>query len=474
MRNNVIIILGVGMLLLVIFGLTLVSQYTASTTEDPITQTEKSETVQGPPLIFTNSVVAFEPNADDDNYHKKYFQGFYELTDSLVKVNFWFKNPHKVPVTVTVRGRSCTSCTSANVAVVSPEAIKQFTTHAAMSRMAPSTLLVPDLMTSLSYLAMAEKFQWQTLDFEKPEVGAVIPPATDDNQPTWGIFQMVIKVSALGSQTRAVDLAAAVGKALPVQNKFYATLIGVQSFDISTVKIDIGDFPEGSAQRSYEILSWSATRDATGFTTPSVSVTPKDAFVQIGATVPLTDDEKKTIYLQRIATPNPTRVMSGYKTPITVYRTAPTDPANPKPAPLDIGPFERQVGFASTGTSVQSLAITANVTGIVSLVEKNIIDLDGFNGRIGIEKTVNIVSDRLDLDLKLVPEEILPKYLKTELSPPRLENGRRFWSLKVSIAPDACLDDIPPRSYIVLQTQSGGEPIKIRLPIKGRGFSRGR
>ena len=118
--------------------------------------------------------------------------------------------------------------------------------------------------------------------------------------------------------------------------------------------------------------------------------------------------------------------------------------------------------------------MTANVTGVVGLLEGGVIDLKDFNGRAGVERTATVVSDRADLELELVPEECVPRFVKLALAAPRVENGRKFWALKLAVPPDACQEDLPADSAVVLRGKTGGETVKVKLPVKGRGFVRGR
>ena len=56
---------------------------------------------------------------------KRTFPMFYEPSGGKqIPVSFWFQNPHPVPVRVAILGRSCTSCSSARLAVVTPEALR--------------------------------------------------------------------------------------------------------------------------------------------------------------------------------------------------------------------------------------------------------------------------------------------------------------------------------------------------------------
>ncbi len=469
MRSNLMAVLGVGMLLCVVFGVTFVGQYTGGPVKDP-DKPGGAAAIVGVPLSFASTEMGFDPTSDD--LGKKYFDGFYEVTDQLHPVNFWFKNPHPQPVAFTVRGRSCSACTSANVAVVAPEALKKFESATAVARFGLGVTPVPDLVTPMAHLALLNSLQWQPLNFETPDVGVSIPAAADADTPTWGVFQVLVKVTGVGPKRLAAEVGMAVGTAPAVRQVFAVAVIGAAGLEVAPKRIDLGDFPEGAAPRVTELLCWSATRDQDELPPPSVSVNVQDAFLKLGTPVPLTPADRNRIAAEKLGGGGPLRVKGGYTIPVTLLRKVPAS-AGAATQP-DVGPYERQVGVAGVGSSVLAVTVTANVTGVLALRDGGVIDLKDFNGRSGVERSVAVVSDRTDLTLELVPEECLPKFVKVTLGTPSDVAGRREWSIKLVVPPDACQADLPPDSAVVLRGVTGGVSVKIKLPMKGRGFVRGR
>lgn len=471
MRSNLFAALGVGMLMLVVFGVTLISQYAGGPGPDEV-RPQDDPAIPGVPLLFAKNEMAYEPGSED--LDKKYFQGYFEVTDQLVKVNFWFKNPHKQPVTFTVRGRSCSACTSANVAVVSPEAMKQFESQTARARFGLGVTPVPDLVTPMAHLALLNSLAWQPLDFERPEAGVAIPAAIDDDTPTWGVFQMLLKVTGVGPKSLEAAVGMTIGTSPTVRQVFRVATVGAPALDVVPKKLDLGEFPEGAAARNYDLYCISATREQADLSPPAANVNVKDPFIRLGAPVPLTPAERDRLSAEKVGGAVQ-RVRGGYRIPVTVLRRVPAgEAAAGAPTQPDIGPYDRQIGVASTGASVVAVAVTANVTGVVGLLEGGVIDLKDFNGRAGVERTATVVSDRADLELELVPEECVPRFVKLALAAPRVENGRKFWALKLAVPPDACQEDLPADSAVVLRGKTGGETVKVKLPVKGRGFVRGR
>ena len=474
MRSNLIAALGVGMLLLVVFGVTLISQYAGGPAKDEAKADEQA-TASGVPLYFVKTSMAYKPGSDD--LEEKYFQGFYEVSDQLLKVNFWFTNPHPQPVTFTVRGRSCTSCTSANVAVVPPEALKAFKEQTAVARLTVGVVPVPDLVTPTAHLALLNSLKWQPMEFpdrgDAPVSTVSIPPASPDGTPTWGVFQAVIKISGVGPKRLAAEAGMTLPNAATVWQVFQVDTVGAEILDVTPKKIELGDFPEGAGPRSGELYCWSSTRDQADLPPPTVNANVKDPFLRLGTPVPLTDAEKARIVAEKPVPP--TRVRGGYRIPVTILRRVPPGEASPgSPTQPDVGPYERQIGIAGGGVAVLSVPVTATMSGVVGLLDGGVIDLKDFNSRAGVEKTVTIVTDRPDLQLELSSEESAPRFMKLALSEPRTEGGRRLWSIKLTVPPDACEQDLPAGSAVVLRGTSGGEAVKVKLPVKGRGFVRGR
>ena len=470
MRSNLMAVLGVGMLLVVVFGITFIAQYTGGTEKEDVRPDEVAG-IAGVPLLFSKNEMAYDPGSDD--LDKKYFDGFVEVTDQLHKVNFWFKNPHPQAVYFTVRGRSCSSCTSANVAVVPPEAMSRFEAQTATARLGVGAVPVPDLVTPMAHVALLNSLKWLPLDFDMPDIGVSIPAAPDANTPTWGVFQMVVKVTGVGSKRLAAEVGMAVGKMPTVRQVFGVTLVGAAVFDVTPRKLEVGDFPEGSAPRTTDLLCWSATRDQSELPTPSVNVSVKDSFLRVGTPIPLTRAEMA--YLTADKSGGAARVRGGYRIPVTVLRRLPAAEVSPGgPTQLDVGPYERQIGITSLGSTSVAVAVTANVTGVLSLRDGGVIDLKDFNGRSGVERSVVVVSDRADLALEILPEECFPSFVKVSLGAPTEVAGRKEWSIKLVVPPDACLTDLPPESAVVLRARSGGETVKVKLVMKGRGYARGR
>jgi len=474
MRSQIMFGLGIAMFLLLIFGATLISQYAG---DDDVAATTVNPTdgpvIVGSPLLFSTMEAVYKP--DDESLTKRYFQAFYEVRNQDIRIPFWFKNPYTVPVTVTVRGRSCTTCTQAYLGTIPPQEMQKYLQMNALAGFPASPMLGFSPIGMLQQAVLTnDKMERKLLDFDKPNEGIVVPAALDEKTPIYGVFEMVIKVSGLGPKNVSAVMAMQVGNKPPVPLEFRVSLAGMPPFDIEPKRIDLGEMGEGAAPRNFDLYCFSATRGLEEFPPPTLSLNLKDAFVVVGTPVPLTPAEQSRLFYERLAANVIVRVISGYRVPITVYRRNPNPTSPGSPSQPDIGPFERQIGVGGIGTTVHTLTLSGTVTGIVALREGTVIDLGEFTSRSGTEKIVQLVSDRADLVLSLNKDDSMPKYLQSAtLGEPWTENGRRYWALKVIVPKDAESTDLPSGSSIVLRGQIGAETIKVRIPVKGRAFARG-
>ena len=443
------------LIVLLIFGATIVSMYTGSTdTKD--TPTDGSDAIIGPPLNFSTKEVYYDPQ-DEESSVRRYFTGFYEAGETYAKVWIWFKNEYTIPVNVAVLGRSCSRCTSASLAIVDSPGSTQYATRASVAGGAMAVLPF--------------KLNWNTFNWEKPEETIEVPAAASKDDPTVGLLELVIKVAEVGSATRTADFGMTAGTAPQSRMQFRVTLVGTTQFALSPKLIDFGSLKETDSKQSKTIYYWSATRNFSELPAPVIAVNTTDPYLEIGPVEPMTDEERGKLELTFISEGKVARVKSGYKVPVTLHRQL-TKPVADFPLEPDIGPYERQIGFAGPPPSSDAATVKANIIGQIGLEDGLNIDLKDFESRFGTEKTVNLVSDRKDLTLEKIEVEFLPKFLEVTLSEPTNESGRRFWSLKVVVPKGQLGSELPANSVLVFRAKSPTGSFIIRIPVKGRAFDR--
>lgn len=433
-----------GLFMAVVFGATVIKQYTGRPSDTDGTTTDDAPT-QPVRLIS----------------EREAFQGFYEKGNHL-SADFWIQNITTDPVQIAALARSCTACSSAQVGIVPPEAMKEFETQSA----AISTLAATGLM---------QKIQWKNLDFDaKPPIPVVLPPAPSKDVPSFAILRLGIDVNAVGETMRHVDFGFRTDRMVtPAVVKYVVRFHGMSPFAVTPPEINLGEMAEGQADRTFTAHYWSATRSQDQLPAPgtSLSTGSSDPFVSIGKPEPMTEAERTALATQLTAgdEKKPVTVIGGYKIPITVRRQVPG--ATPSPEP-DIGPFERAIGVSGPGSDSAKVTLKGTVIGLVSLADSaSVAKLGHFNAKFGTSKDFKLFAEREGLELELIPAENDPPSLKTTLNGPVTENGRRIWTLKIAVPENAVLGDLPPDAAVVLRAK-GPAGQKIRVPVSGTGFSR--
>jgi len=446
-------VLIIGLVVGLVFGATLISMYTGST-ESLKEGGDDVKLIDGPPLFINPISIGYDPSSSNPDL--KYFPGFYEPGETLIRVWFWFKNPHKLPIRVAVLGRSCSACTSARLAVIDSPYGRRFEGHAAFAGGAAPLLA---------------KLDWKELNFEKPEESVEVPPAASEDEPTWGLFEMAIKVRGMGPNTLTAEVGLTAGQAAQSRLTFRVTIVGVPPFNVVPLAVNLGRIPESTAPQTQTLHYWSATRELAELPPPEVSLGAKEPYIVVGTPVAMTKAECDRLMASYISDGKTAKVMSGYKVPFTSYRKLP-EPVEGSASEPDIGPFTRQMSFKGPGGTALGVAITGNIVGLVSLAEGSTVDLKDFESRFGVEKTFNLVSDRTDVTLEKVKAEFRPGFLDAEVGEAKSESGRRYWAVKVIVPKGQLRDELPPDSVLVFLAKTPTATYKVRVPVKGRAFER--
>jgi len=360
--------------------------------------------------------------------------------------------------------------------VTPPYAHTEFLDRIKLASVVPQ-FTTPNLLSALAAVSFSQatthsQAGWQKLDFDNKDAFVVIPAATA-NGPTQAVLQLGFKVTQLGP--KEPNLTALIGvrtpdMAVPLDLRFTVAYVGVPAYEVFPRTLDMGDLSEKTPSVTREVIFWSATRDAEELGVPIGTST--DAFVQLGKPVLFTPAELQSFSAELSRGPRPIRLRTAFRIPVTLLRDLPAD-APPSARPLDIGPIERVISFATSASGIPdnkptSVTVKANVTGLVRLGEgSSNFDLGSFKGRNGIVKSTQLVSDRVDLELEPVPDQTSPKYLIVTLDKPRVEDGRRIWSVKIEIKPNDLFGDLPSSSVLTFRVKGGTQ--LIRIPLKGKG-----
>lgn len=456
----------VGLVMLVIFGATVISQYTAD--QKSLNPDDAADTPTQP-LRLAGTDRRYDPFSAEPA--ERNFQAHHEQGQRAMAA-FWFHNVNPTPVRVAVRGVSCGSCSYFAVGTFPTPAVNEFAVRSAAGLFPASPLPVPDLMTAVGYAALLQKQTFVELDVKEKNGTAEIPAAGPDG-PAVGYFLLGVNVGSEGPiAPRSIDVGLQTGKMpSPATVHLAVHLVGAKPFEVTPATLKLGTFPEGAPDRNFEFAYWSATRSQAALPPPKLAVFGDGSFVTVGTPVPLTPAERQLLADSLLrADPNkrPVPVAGGYNVPVRVRRKV--DGATP-PEP-DIGPFERVIGVSGDAPKAERVTIRGTVTGLVALGDGlSEAKLGDFNAEFGVSKEFKLHADRADVELETVPAECVPKYLEATLSAPVTEGTRRTWTLKIAVPAQAGIGYLPPDAVVVVRSK-GANPQRVRIPVQGNGFRR--
>ena len=457
-------ILPIGLVVAVVFVGTLISQYTPS---------QPKEKEAGPavkvPLYFETEQIVYEPYSK--SRPSRFAQTFYKKSTEPVTQTFWFRNTNPVPIRMKVSGRSCSQCTTTRVASVAHADWQEFVNTSAIGLISGG-FGQTDLMSPLAFAQLDRKLQWKELKFDEPDAYVEIPAAANDKSPTMGLFQMVVIPNHDGFKAIEVTLKAGVDAEYAQTRILRYGVIVVPPCFVSPSVVDVGSRSDNAEPFVTELYYWSPTETMEELPPPAISVENNDPFIVVGQPQPLDQDGRRELVQEMKEQQTTSRVKSGYRIPVTVYRSRPANaPANAPHEP-DLGRFTRRISFAGPNqTTVTTTIVGANV-GLIELVRADSVDLGSYAAAYGTESSVQIVSDRKDLELSLLQKENVPSALISELTEPKVESGRRYWTLTVRVRPNEYVGELPASSRVVLQAKTQAGTQRISIEVKGRGTTR--
>lgn len=150
--------------------------------------------------------------------------------------------------------------------------------------------------------------------------------------------------------------------------------------------------------------------------------------------------------------------------PVSLYRVKVVAHDQPPQAPLDWGPFRRNISVTSDlGLMNITIPITGCMHGPINFPAQ--ILLETFPARDG--KTVTIPFTSNVPGIRLQVEKQKPDYLGTDLKEFKTEDGSNRWELSVQVPANRLMGALPPDSAIVLKVL-GAAARRIRIPVLGK------
>jgi hypothetical protein len=476
------LIIPIVMLVAVVFGVTLISQYTPkkptnSSKNDPGDSGSDKSSSQ---LKWGSSIRSWDPRPMPfSTLQDHYFPGFYEGSEALHGATFWFENGNPAAVTMQLAAVSCTKCSSGRMASIPPEITDQFVTTTIFSGL-PQGLVsgLPLAVAGMAAKLSPDRLTWQRFVYrDSPHAEYKIPAAPGGNHlipGQWGIFELQFQIEGLTSAKRLDAYYTVQVDGSPVTGQALLSVVfdGVDSFDVTPKLQNVGDLTEYTEPRTFEFIVYSSTRgpDHTGpneygdLAPPVVdirmpgNVGSPGPFISVSPAVRLTDVELMKVF-EQVSTKRPIRVESAYRYTVTV---------KPKVGEerLDLGLLEREIYLALPDSREPKVVhVRGMVKGPVWLDNSRTdIDLTTYRAPEGTSQTIRLICEERDAELALVESECRPKFVQFELKklPPAADRG--YYELRIQVPKNS-----PTGSWngIVKLEIKGSRPQPIRIPIRG-------
>lgn len=496
----------------IVFGITYITQYT------PPEETKKDEK-QGsdgplsgePPLRFFSMTRHWDPPLLTDARYRNHlllapsavgsdsaaeqafpfslqnrvFQGFYEPSaEHLRATQFWFENRNPHPVTMQLKGVSCTSCTGGRVAAIPPDVTRDLLQYSAVAALpvGPMNLFGLGLVQPTCSLARAPGdggLQWTEYGFAAdPHATFRVPPAKPDadkwSQQQWGILELKFKVNGEPGPAKPLQASFATQvEGNPQQsgmNNFAIGFLIARAFEVDRTSIDVGKLDPLSGDHTYDVLIYSATR---GPGSEFGDLEPPRTVVEMpgGIADPIKFVEvAKVERLSEAATAGVAERLAVDQTRFAKVRAAyrATVVVRPKvgEARMDIGLLERTIVFTAGGATVP-VSVKGTVRGAVWLDnDRNDFELATFRGGAGATQEIELTTEKTGIELAVVKDECQPSKFTYELVKQPDRGGRGYYKLKVIVPPGATFGAV--KGVVVLEVK-GPTPQRMRIPFKGTG-----
>lgn len=399
---------------------------------------------------------------------------------------FWAHNPHPEPVTVRVSDTNC-QCAGVEVAAVKPYDFKDYAVVSALAGGPLGPASGP--LAAIAHVTLDRRLAWSPLLDKDKDGGAkydVTIPAAD---PAAGTQPVIIRLAwnpkgEPGGKEIWTKITAGVGDSQPTLYTLTAHSLAVPAFDVvrrdgSTGWAPAGDLNVGELRENGEgkrvVYLMSTTRRHLLY---SLSTDRPDPCVTWTDPAPASTEEIQSLsdYFSQSGRPV-RRLKSVYKLEVTVRERTETEAGGKKQFhQLDLGLLDRRLTVSAVDGGSFNLAVRARVLGDVSF-------LDGApDGRVDLgnsfpvdqdrTKTVVLVAERADLNLKLAEAETTPNYMKVKLDPLEKFDGRNQWRLRVTVPKGSLYGALPPNSAVILTT-AGPNPRRLRIPVRGMTYDSG-
>jgi hypothetical protein len=486
MNSNVKIGLAVAILVVAVFGFTIINRGANTTDEEEETKKKEKESNSE---VSTKAVLGFDFDPKLISYDPtspfailREHPGYYERGEH--QASYWIWNPNPEPLIVTFINTSCARCKYADIGLPAEPALKGSDLPEAALALLGSTTGFSYDQTQYSERKKLEaqipNAKWVRIEAGLKDMTAEIPAAVSPGRPTWAVVRLNMNVA----ETK--NFQAMLGFRMPSMNSpfpkvFTVDVVKAQPYEVYPPSIDFREVSESTMKVTDTIYYWSPLfpnegPDGARVSLPKAPSTRGDPHVVFDAPIPMTDAECRELGDRMSANRKnalmPLRVRGGYKYNFSLVRNVPDPAKQGAILQLGLGPTEHTVEMApqyGTVDVVPKTTIRAVLLGAVSLEEGTQIDLGSFLTRDGIDKTFRLFSDQAGVELEAVPDLCEPKILSLQaLSKPEVKNTRTVWTGKVKIEPNQGGGVLDPNATLVFRIKGTGQLVRVKITGTGR------
>jgi hypothetical protein len=440
----------IAVLVLGVFGLTFLTQYTRKPVEAKSTKPGEPPDHNVMPLRVPEKIAVWDPA--DPSYAAEVEKG------TKGHYDFWPSNPHDKPLTLSLISKSCT-CADVRIALLPPADWAAAKKTEATLATALHLVGAPDWAVPLALTPLPQKLQFTQLlrDRSEPPVPFTVPAADAQAGPQIAILRLGFDAKEVKAMRLSAEIQHTFGNSQET-TFFEVPIVIVPPVMESNNTLAVGELRYGE-RRETRLVCWSATRDDFPMKVEPVT---HDPCIVIDPPRPLTPEERLALpgELQRAGLiSTQTRVRSGYAVRVTVYE-------HRDGHQLELGPLSRRLVVNPGSDAPVNITLTGVVRGGIQVGDANArdhIDLGSFRADRPKEKTVIITSTEPGIRLKVAGQT--PDVLQAELQEVAAP-GARQWKLRVGVPPDTLAGVLPPDSAVYLQTLSD-PPRRIRIPVTG-------
>lgn len=458
MNSTLKTVLPIVLVVLMVFGVTFMSQFTA----DPPPKPAAADGDNAAPIEVGNS---------------ERYLGYFEVgtTAKQNRVGFVIRNARPSGVALTALTPSCSVCTAADAAVLPADAFADYLRQSAAGAMwAPAP--TGNLLSAVAWLQLRQKLTWHHFEFANPNNRLELPPASPDAGQTWALLELgfdMKDVAAPKARAAYFDVYDAKGQKL-LQQPFTFSVVagGREAMELVQSDFNVGTLTDSHPDQVVEVLCVSALRE--DLPKPVVAVVNADPHVIVSDPEPLDRDRLDALSIKASTGPASARgeqappiyYTSGYSYRVTASRDA-------KGKSLDVGPFEKELFLDArpgSGITLQRplrVHLHGTVVGAVQLEGVSKIDFGSYDSAFVQKKDVRLWTEKKGVELEVLDKQTEPNFLKVTLGPPTAEAGRTYWAMTVQIP--AREGKRPPWDGLIHLRTKGENPVTVKVQVTGHG-----